>query len=88
MEIWPPDWHRYPAALCTVRDRRLARDWDDLVKKVKLMMAAYESLPSSKLYYDIGIELKVLDNVCRKWVGEGLLYRPELRCESGAHNAL
>ena len=79
MEIWPPDWHRYPAPLCTPRDRRLAKDWDDLVKKVRLLMAAYEILPSNSTYCGIELELMVLDNVCRKWVGDGLLYRPELR---------
>ena len=49
------------------------------MKKVKLMMAAYETLPSKALYHDIELELVVLDNVCRKWVGDDLLYRPELR---------
>lgn len=79
MEIYPADWAKYPAPICSVRDRRLARDWDDLVKKVRLLMAAYESVPSKSLYHDIGIELIVLDNVCRKWVGNGVMYRPCLR---------
>ena len=56
-----------------------AKDWDDLVKKVRLLMAAYEILPSNSTYCGIELELMVLDNVCRKWVGDGLLYRPELR---------
>ena len=78
MEISPPDWDRYPAPLCTVRDRRLARDWDDLVKKVRLLMAAYESLPINSTYCAIELELVVLDNVCRKWVGNGVIYRAEV----------